>query len=107
MWEREPVADRISEISAHHARRLDRLRGAKQIAGVRQTGTIAAIELRADDAGYLAALGPKLNEFYLSYDVLLRPLGNVVYVMPPYCIAGNKLDRIYDVIEESLALAGA
>ena len=41
------------------------------------------------------------------YDVLLRPLGNVVYVMPPYCIAGNKLDRIYDVIEESLALAGA
>jgi len=107
VWEREPVADRISEISAHHARRLDRLRGAKQIAGVRQTGTIAAIELRADDAGYLAALGPKLNEFYLSYDVLLRPLGNVVYVMPPYCIAGNKLDRIYDVIEESLALAGA
>jgi adenosylmethionine-8-amino-7-oxononanoate aminotransferase len=106
VWEREPVADRIAEISAHHARWLDRLRGGKQIREVRQTGTIAAIELAVPDAGYLAALGPKLNEFYLSHNVLLRTLGNVVYVMPPYCMAGNKLDRIYDVIEESLTLAG-
>jgi adenosylmethionine-8-amino-7-oxononanoate aminotransferase len=107
VWEREPVADRIAEISAHHMRRLERLRRAPQVREVRQTGTIAAIELRVADAGYLAALGPKLNAFYLSRDVLLRSLGNVVYVMPPYCIAGNKLDRIYDVIEESLAVTDA
>ena len=105
VWEREPVFDRIAEISAHHARWLDRLRGHRAIRDARQMGTIAAIELNAADAGYLATLGPKLNAFYLSRDVLLRSLGNVVYVMPPYCISGNKLDRIYDVIEESLALA--
>jgi adenosylmethionine-8-amino-7-oxononanoate aminotransferase len=107
VWEREPVADRIAEISSHHARRLDRFRGRPQIREVRQTGAIAAIELNVPDAGYLAALGPKLNAFYLSHDVLLRSLGNVVYVMPPYCTSGSKLDRIYDVVEESLALVGA
>ena len=106
VWEREPIADRIAEISAHHARRLERLDGHPQIRETRQTGTIAAVELHVADAGYLAALGPELNAFYLERNVLLRPLGNVVYVMPPYCISGNKLDGVYDVIEESLALVG-
>ena len=106
VWEREPVADRIAEISAHHTRRLESLQHLPHIRELRQMGTIAAIELDAGDAGYLAALGPKLNDFYLSNNVLLRTLGNVVYVMPPYCLTGNKLDKVYDVIEESLALAG-
>ena len=68
-----------------------------------QTGTIAAIELRVPDAGYLASLGPKLNAFYLERDVLLRTLGNVVYVLPPYCVRADDLDRVYGVIDESLA----
>ncbi len=49
-------------------------------------------------------MGTKLKEFYLSKDILLRPLGNVVYVLPPYCTTVAELDRIYDVIEESLGL---
>jgi adenosylmethionine-8-amino-7-oxononanoate aminotransferase len=106
VWEREPVADRIAEISAHHARQLERFRKNPHIREVRHTGTIAALELQAADAGYLATLGPKLNEFYLSRNVLLRTLGNVVYILPPYCLAGNKLDKVYDVIEESLTVAG-
>ena len=65
------------------------------------------IEIAAPDAGYFAALGPKLNAFYLERDILLRSLGNIVYAMPPYCIGSGDLDRIYDVIEESLAVIGA
>ena len=56
------------------------------------------------DGGYFAELGPKLNRFYLERDVLLRALGNVVYVLPPYCTTLAELDRIYDVIDESFAL---
>jgi adenosylmethionine-8-amino-7-oxononanoate aminotransferase len=74
------------------------------VTDARQAGTIAAIELRVGDGGYLAALGPKLQSFYLEHGVLLRPLGNVVYVMPPYCTTAAELDRIYNVIEESLGL---
>ena len=106
IWEQEPVRDRIAAIAAHHARRLGALGTRAEIANLRQTGTIAAIELRAPDSGYLAGLGPRLQAFYLERDILLRPLGNVVYVLPPYCTRADELDRIYDVVEESLGLVG-
>ena len=62
------------------------------------------MELRVPDGGYLSALGPRLYDFYLSRGVLLRPLGNVVYVLPPYCSTERDLGRAYDAIEESLSL---
>ena len=68
----------------------------------RQIGTIGAIELRAEDAGYLSAMRPKLYRFFLERGVLLRPLGNVVYVLPPYVISPDELHRVYDVIFEAL-----
>jgi adenosylmethionine-8-amino-7-oxononanoate aminotransferase len=104
IWENEPVQARIDEIADHHSHALARFRGRPEVADTRQAGTIAAIELRVPDAGYLAALGPRLNAFYLERDVLLRSLGNVVYVLPPYCVRASELDRIYDAIDDSLAL---
>jgi adenosylmethionine-8-amino-7-oxononanoate aminotransferase len=104
IWETEPVPARIREIADYHTRALARLRGRPEVADARQTGTIAAIELRVPDMGYLAALGPRLNAFYLEHDVLLRSLGNVVYILPPYCVRADDLDRIYGTIDDSLAL---
>lgn len=106
IWESEPVAARIGAIAEYHARALQALARRRQVASVRQTGTIAALELRMPDPGYLAELGPKLNAFYLERDVLLRTLGNVLYILPPYCTGAAELDRIYGVIDESLALVG-
>jgi adenosylmethionine-8-amino-7-oxononanoate aminotransferase len=100
----EPVLERIGAIAAHHAIRLKGFEGRASIADIRQSGTIAALELRVRDGGYFSDIGTKLGKFYLKNDVLLRPLGNVVYVLPPYCITKDELDRIYDVIEESLDL---
>ena len=106
VWENEPVRARIRGIAEYHAEALARLRRRPEIADARQTGTIAALELRVPDGGYLATLGPKLNAFYLERDVLLRPLGNVVYLLPPYCIRTGELERIYGIIDESLTLVG-
>jgi adenosylmethionine-8-amino-7-oxononanoate aminotransferase len=65
-------------------------------------GTMGAIELRTDDAGYLSAMRPKLYRFFLERGVLLRPLGNVVYVLPPYVISVDELHRVWDVITEAI-----
>jgi adenosylmethionine-8-amino-7-oxononanoate aminotransferase len=105
IFAREDVTARIARIADGHKSRLERFRGKPEIAEARQCGTIAALELATKDSGYLASLGPKLSAFYLDRNVLLRPLGNVVYAMPPYCAGEAELDRIYDVIDESLALA--
>ena len=61
-----------------------------------------AVGLAAGDPGYFSQLRPALYDFYLSRGVLLRPLGNVVYVLPPYVISAEELHRVHDVIGESL-----
>jgi adenosylmethionine-8-amino-7-oxononanoate aminotransferase len=90
-------------ITARHSERLPALRDREDIADVRQCGTIAALELRSPKSGYLSDLAPRLYRFFLSRGVLLRPIGNVVYVLPPYCISSDELDGIYDVIDDCLA----
>ena len=73
------------------------------VGDMRTIGTVAAIELRADDSGYLSSLRPKLYNFFLNRNILLRPLGNVIYILPPYCIEAAELHRVYDTIEEAVS----
>ena len=107
VWEREPVPERIAALSGRQRTQLERLRGDPRFESLRQCGTIAAVDLKVKDAGYLAEVGPRLRASFRAADVLLRPLGNTIYVMPPYCIAGDELTRLYDAILTATAeLAG-
>lgn len=102
IFDDEPVFDRIATIAKINAERLAQLRGKHQVGDTRQIGTMGAIELLAEDAGYLSVLRPKLYGFFLDHGVLLRPLGNVVYVLPPYIIEPDELHRVYDVVVEAI-----
>jgi len=102
IFEDEPVFDRIARIARMHSERLRQFKEFAQVGDVRQIGTIGAIELKAADAGYLSAMRPKLYRFFLERGVLLRPLGNVVYVLPPYVISPDELNHVYDVIVEAV-----
>jgi adenosylmethionine-8-amino-7-oxononanoate aminotransferase len=102
IFEDEPVFDRVAGIAKIHGERLARMKELAQVGDVRQIGTIGALELRAEDAGYLSAMRPKLYQFFLERGVLLRPLGNVVYVLPPFVISPEELHRVYDVIVEAV-----
>src|SRR5258706_9758793 len=100
IFEREPVFDRINRIGEIHSVRLAAIKGHPAVGDVRSIGTIAAIELHADDPGYASELRPKLYKFFIDAGVLLRPLGNVVYIMPPYSISPADLNFIHDRIFE-------
>jgi len=102
IFDDEPVFERIANIAKIHAERLEQLRNFAVVGDTRQIGTIGAIELRTEDAGYLSAMRPKLYRFFLERGVLLRPLGNVVYVLPPYVISPDELHRVWDVIAEAV-----
>jgi len=105
IFENEPVFERIAAIENAHAARLPAFASDPRVADARRIGTVAAIELAVPDAGYLSSLRPRLYAYYLSRGVLLRPLGNVVYILPPYVITPNELNFVYDVIRDSLAVA--
>jgi adenosylmethionine-8-amino-7-oxononanoate aminotransferase len=98
IWEEEPVLARIAELTAAQAKQLDRFRDDRRFSGLRQTGTITALDLVTDDAGYLSPLGPRLQAAFRETNVLLRPLGNTLYVLPPYCVTPEDLAMIYDAI---------
>jgi adenosylmethionine---8-amino-7-oxononanoate aminotransferase len=101
----EPVMQRIAAIAAAHTRRLARLRAHPRVADARQAGTVAALELAEREPGYLAAIGPRLRAHCLRAGVLLRPLGHIVYVLPPYCIQPHELETVWDAIESGLEIA--
>jgi adenosylmethionine-8-amino-7-oxononanoate aminotransferase len=103
IWEEEPVLARVADLAARQRARVSVLSGVRN---VRTLGTIAAVDLGAEGADYLSALGPRLLAFFRERDLLLRPLGNVVYVMPPYCIGDDDLDAVYAAIGEAAGWVG-
>src|SRR5882724_522896 len=72
----------------------------------RAIGTLFAAEFPETEPGYLASLGPKLYQHFLENGVLLRPLGNTVYLMPPYCVTDEELARFYDAIRSAACQFG-
>jgi adenosylmethionine-8-amino-7-oxononanoate aminotransferase len=100
IWDDEPVRERIAALGAMQEERQARFRGDPRFANVRRLGTVAALDLEVSDPGYLAQTGLHLAAHFLARNVLLRPLGNTIYVLPPYCVTGGELDMIYAAIAD-------
>ncbi len=98
IWREEPVRTRIQKLATMQEERLAHLRTDPRFENIRRTGTVAALDVKVSDPGYLADAGPRLMAHFLSHGVLLRPLGNTIYVLPPYCISGAELDTVYAAI---------
>ena len=93
-------------IERTHREQLDHLATHPLVANRRVLGTVAAFDL-ATEPGYLSPVGAELGSFALREGVLLRPLGNVVYLLPPYCASADDLVDAYGVIQRFLATRGA
>jgi adenosylmethionine-8-amino-7-oxononanoate aminotransferase len=101
IWREEPVLERIAALGAHQRSRSNGLASQVEVKNLRNLGTIVAFEA-GEGHGYLADLAPRLLRFFRDRDVLLRPLGNTIYIMPPYCISDDELDRIYSVVADAV-----
>jgi adenosylmethionine---8-amino-7-oxononanoate aminotransferase len=104
LWSDAAALERVAAVAALQEKALRPFRADDRFKNVRRTGTITALELDVPDAGYLAGTGPKLLDFFASRNLLLRPLGNTIYVMPPYCVTQTDLDEIYAAIAEAAGL---
>ena len=73
------------------------------VKNMRQLGTILAFEVNStENDDYFNSLHYRLQNFFMQQGVFLRPLGNTVYVMPPYCITKNELSKVFEVINKAL-----
>lgn len=103
LFERSETAVNIQRIVQSHAVFADKIKSHPKIKTLRQTGTILAMEWETgDNTSYFSSLRDKLYHYFLGAGVILRPLGNVVYILPPYCITDGELQYVYSKIEQAL-----
>jgi adenosylmethionine-8-amino-7-oxononanoate aminotransferase len=98
VWETEPVLERIAHLAELQQEGLASLAGDDRFENARRVGTIAAVDLKVQDSGYLATAGPEMRAHFLDQGILLRPLGNTIYVMPPYATTSPDLELVYEAI---------
>lgn len=101
IWKEEPVFERLEKLNAMQSNGLERFSSDYRFTNIRQLGTIAALDVVVKDDGYLADIGPKLYEFFQSKNILLRPLGNTIYAMPPYCVSETDMDNVFNAIADA------
>jgi adenosylmethionine-8-amino-7-oxononanoate aminotransferase len=106
VWQNEPVLKRIEALEQMHRERLAPFHSDPRFVNVRQSGTIVALDLDVSTSGYLSEVGPQLRAFFRHRDLLIRPLGNVIYLMTPYCVTPEDLDRAYAAIDEAADVFG-
>lgn len=88
--------ERIQKMESEHNSHLADLRELPMVEKVRVKGTIAAFDLKTkEESGYLNSIAQKIKAKSHDYGLLIRPLGNSIYLMPPYCITEDELEWVY------------
>lgn len=99
----EQSVDRVQRLERLFRERLDQVARLPGVLATRGIGGVAVMELDPEgDGGYLDRLGSRLYDEFLARGILLRPLGNVLYFMPPYAIKDEEAHHVFDVIEQVL-----
>lgn len=100
LFEEQKIIDKNILINKYMKQKLERFNGLKNVKSTRILGMIAVIEL--SDIDTKERVGVIISQYALSRGVLLRPLGNIIYVMPPFVITNDEIDTIFDVIYDAI-----
>ena len=98
----ESRPERHQTMEGRHRPLLEALSASPRIRRPRLLGSIAAFDLAQGPDGYLNPAGEQLQRLVLEQGVFLRPLGNVVYLLPPLCISDDQLERCYAALADAL-----
>ena len=110
IWENEPVFERIQRITDSHSAIAQELSQHNNLANIRQKGTVLALDIVMEDekgTDYLSQIQPRLYNMAMERNILLRPLGNTLYVLPPYCVSDKDLQEVYTAIKSIAAQVAA
>ena len=102
IWEEEDVLADVARIEGEHLKAAAWYMARPDVLDVRVKGGIFAVDVRDDVSGYLSSIATDIYDFMLENGVLLRPIGNTVYILPPYCIKNKDLEIIYETLWRSL-----
>ncbi len=100
-FDKGEVMKSVDRIAAFMSKAAQQFRKFASVSDVRVNGTILAVELQTNEAtGYLNIVGESVAGFFQERGIILRPLGNVIYLVPPYCTTDEQLVVITDAMRE-------
>lgn len=103
LMNQDETQQHIHRIAQQHKNFIAKIQEHHKLKNIRQRGTILAMDwYNEEKTSYLNPIGQQLGAYFLEQGILLRPLGNVLYILPPYCISDEDLTYIYQHIEYAL-----
>jgi len=100
IFENENIIEKNKATAKYMSQKIQKFNTLKNVKEVRQTGMVCAIELKGYNAN--ERIGLKVYQYGLKNGVLLRPLGHVIYFMPPYIINKDEIDKMIDTAYEAV-----
>lgn len=95
----------IDRVNESHLAFQKKIESHPKVAATRVLGVIFALEIETEgEAEYYGSLRNKLYDFFIANGVILRPVGNIVYILPPYIITAGQLEKVYEVVEKALEI---
>ena len=101
----QEMQDNIARINKRHLFFQKQIESHPKVTTTRVLGVIFALEIQTESAAsYYGTLRNKLYNFFIENGIILRPVGNIVYILPPYIITDEQLQKVYEVVEKALEI---
>ena len=101
----QEMQDNIVRVNKRHLEFEKHIKSHSKVTTTRVLGVIFALEIEIESAAsYYGTLRNKLYDFFIENGIILRPVGNIVYILPPYIITDEQLQKVYEVVEKALEI---
>ncbi|MFN3968919.1 adenosylmethionine--8-amino-7-oxononanoate transaminase [Flavobacterium sp.] len=105
LLETAEMQNNITRINAQHLAFAQKMNSHPKVKTTRVLGVIFALEIKTDGAeSYYGSMRMKLYNFFIEHGVILRPVGNIVYILPPYIISNEQLEKVYGIVEDAVEM---
>lgn len=99
------IQNGIRNVNQKHLEFQQKIKEHPRVKTTRVLGVIFALEINTgNEDSYYGEFRNKLYDFFIEKGVILRPVGNIVYILPPYIISDSELEKVYEVVEEALQI---
>jgi len=103
--ETDEMQSNMARIHTQHLAFAQKMNSHPKVKTTRVLGVIFALEIKTDGAeSYYGSMRMKLYNFFIEHGVILRPVGNIVYILPPYIISEQQLEKVYAIVEKAVEM---
>ncbi|WNM19803.1 adenosylmethionine--8-amino-7-oxononanoate transaminase [Flavobacterium capsici] len=105
LLETSEMQQNIKEINESHKAFEAKIKSHPKVKTTRVLGVIFALEIKTDsEESYYGTMRNKLYNFFIQHGIILRPVGNIVYILPPYVISKEELQKVYETIVDAIEM---